>query len=226
MIRSLRLLAPLAAAATLAACASEQLPESAETAWQGAPPVFKVSTTEQTRTLYVTPGSGALSGAERQTLDGLIADAAQGAERGIVHLTLRSPAGPATLDGLRRAAIAAGVEPTKIEVAPLEGRPVAGGAGIPVLVTASVSRAIPPSCPRTSVPNIVGYENADASNWGCSVVSNIEAQIADPRDLVQGESGGQTSGILTSAAIERLNTDKVKPLPRPQTSQVQTGGAQ
>jgi pilus assembly protein CpaD len=82
-----------------------------------------------------------------------------------------------------------------------------------------------PSCPRQSWTSIGGEDNPTSSDLGCSTITNLEAMIADPRDLVQAETGGATDAQITNAAIERLRTDKVKKLTQSSTSSaVSTNG--
>nr|WP_294517573.1 hypothetical protein [uncultured Rhodopila sp.] len=42
--------------------------------------------------------------------------------------------------------------------------------------------------------------------------ANLQAMIANPADLDHGHGDGRTSAVLAAAAIDRLRTDKVKPL--------------
>lgn len=43
--------------------------------------------------------------------------------------------------------------------------------------------------------------------------ANLVAMVANPRHLQQGASDSASPGILSSAAVNRLLTDHVKPLP-------------
>jgi hypothetical protein len=56
--------------------------------------------------------------------------------------------------------------------------------------------------------------------------ANLAAEIANPSDLVVGQSGGAgTDGHLAAAAVRRLRQDKVKALPDSGLSDIQvTGG--
>ena len=42
---------------------------------------------------------------------------------------------------------------------------------------------------------------------------NLAAMVADPRHLVQGVGDDSSPGVLSAAAVRRLLTDHVKPLP-------------
>jgi type IV pilus biogenesis protein CpaD/CtpE len=87
-----------------------------------------------------------------------------------------------------------------------------------VELVARVYVAVPPACPQTAHLNIMDGDNKISSDWGCATVSDLELQVADPRDLLEGQSGGETDAVLTSAAITRLQTDKVKKLEGPSTT--------
>lgn len=72
-----------------------------------------------------------------------------------------------------------------------EGVPVTAGAVQPgyVRVVVSRARASVPNCPNWSVPSQPNFDNAQMSNLGCGVNSNIAAMVANPDDLVHGRSG-------------------------------------
>ena len=42
---------------------------------------------------------------------------------------------------------------------------------------------------------------------------NLAAMVADPRQLQQGVGDDRSPGVLSAAAVHRLLTDQVKPLP-------------
>ena len=43
--------------------------------------------------------------------------------------------------------------------------------------------------------------------------TNLAAMVANPRHLFQGRSDDRSPGVLSAAAVHRLLTDQVKPLP-------------
>jgi type IV pilus biogenesis protein CpaD/CtpE len=117
---------------------------------------------------------------------------------------------------LTRALVSDGVEPDKIEYnanKPVEGKAPGGRAGLAVVDVATERwRATLPNCPDHSRATMLEGENPDDSNFGCSSTNNLAVMVSDPRDLVVGETGGHTDAGLTSAAIDRLETDKTKPV--------------
>jgi len=123
---------------------------------------------------------------------------------------------PAELTQLTRVLVTDGVEPDKIEYnanKPVEGQAPGGRAGL-VAVDVSTERwhATMPNCPDFSRTSELEAENPDDSNFGCISTTNLAVMVSDPRDLVAGETGGHTDAVLTGAAIDRLETDKVKAL--------------
>jgi len=54
--------------------------------------------------------------------------------------------------------------------------------------------------------------------------ANLRAMIVDPSHLQQGVGSPQASGPTGTAAVERLYTDKVKPLPNVRLAPVGGGG--
>jgi pilus assembly protein CpaD len=81
-----------------------------------------------------------------------------------------------------------------------EGAPVTNGEVQPGTVRVVVSRT------TASVPNCPNWERSGLSstsaNYGCATNSNLAAMIADPNDLVLGQSGSGTADpAATSRAI-------------------------
>ncbi len=71
-----------------------------------------------------------------------------------------------------------------------EGAPLTAGVVQPGLVRVVVSRshASVPGCPNWEEAYEVGNRNTTGSNFGCAINSNIAAMIADPNDLVLGQT--------------------------------------
>jgi pilus assembly protein CpaD len=79
------------------------------------------------------------------------------------------------------------------------GAPVTAGAVAPGNVRVVVSRNVAsvPNCPnweRKSQPN---YNNRMMPNLGCAVNTNLAAMVANPEDLVHGQSGDSVSDVTT-----------------------------
>jgi len=210
-----RPLIPVLGAVALAACQeSERAPEPADIAAQGIPPAIRVTANEQHHTVYLTADRGTLTLQEKAGLTAFLSDVGA-TGRSATHVIIRGPVSPAVLAPLARAVVASGVDQTKIEVDPIAAGPAqphTPGLQVAVEVVTSTFAADYPQCPRTSQLSLGGVENSNSSNFGCSSITNLEAMVEDPRDLVQGESGGETDAQITNAAIRRLRQRKLDQL--------------
>jgi pilus assembly protein CpaD len=83
-----------------------------------------------------------------------------------------------------------------------EGAPVTAGEVPPGAVRVIVSRTVAyvPNCPNWSR----GGPSSTSSNYGCAVNSNLAAMIADPNDLVLGQSGSVSGDANTSSKAIRV----------------------
>lgn len=89
-----------------------------------------------------------------------------------------------------------------------DGAPVTAGQVPPgsVRVVVSRSKASVPGCPIWD-PNTIGARITTSPNYGCAVNSNLAAMIADPNDLVIGQSGDTSVDAATaSKAIRSYRT--------------------
>lgn len=70
--------------------------------------------------------------------------------------------------------------------------PVTTGAVVPgtVRVVVARTRAEVPGCPNWRVPSEPNTDNAQPSNYGCAVNSNMAMMVADPQDLFHGRDVG------------------------------------
>jgi len=167
------------------------------------------------RYVYVARGSGNLSEPDRAGLAKFIAEQADG-RRAAVHVVLTGPVAAPELAQLTRALVLDGVDPDKIDYntnKSVEGQGPTNRAGAAVIEVATARwKPVLPTCPDQSRLSILDSTNPDSSNFGCSSATNLSVMVSDPRDLVAGETGGHTDAALTTAAIERLEQDKVKGL--------------
>ena len=83
----------------------------------------------------------------------------------------------------------------------VEGAPMTAGQVQPGAVRVVVSRttASVPDCPNWS--NHTGGFTSTSPNFGCATNSNLAAMVADPNDLVLGQTGSGTDPATTSRAI-------------------------
>lgn len=82
-----------------------------------------------------------------------------------------------------------------------QGAPVTAGV-VPaggVRVVVARRRAVVPNCPNWSRPSQPDYHNRTFSNFGCGVNSDLAMQVADPVDLIHGQSGDGTADAVAGA---------------------------
>lgn len=87
-----------------------------------------------------------------------------------------------------------------------QGAPVTAGAVVPgsVRVVVARRRAVVPNCPNWSQPSQPNFNNRTMSNFGCSVNTDLALQVADPVDLIHGQSGDATSDAVAGAKAVTL----------------------
>jgi pilus assembly protein CpaD len=81
------------------------------------------------------------------------------------------------------------------------GAPVTAGT-VPaggVRVVVARRRAVVANCPNWSQPSQPNFHNKTMSNFGCGVNTNLALQVADPGDLISGQSGDSASDAVTGA---------------------------
>ena len=108
-----------------------------------------------------------------------------------------------------------------------DGRPVAGPPVAPGTVRVVVSRmlATVPGCPDWSRNASHEFDNNTSSNYGCATNANLAAMIANPEDLVHGQSGDGTDAARSSKAIEAFRRGPSTPsAPAPSTTTTTSGG--
>lgn len=90
-----------------------------------------------------------------------------------------------------------------------EGAPITAGRVPPgsVRVVVSRSKASVPGCP-TWDPNTIGARITTSPNYGCALNSNLAAMIANPNDLVIGQSGDTSIDAATASKAIKTYRDK------------------
>jgi pilus biogenesis lipoprotein CpaD len=193
--------------ATLGACSnSDEIPTSQLAAAKQAQVVKR----EQQYVVPAGRGTSELSAGYRSGFDRFLIEAG-GTRPELLHLTLFGGA-PQIAAALRQAAIADGVDPAKIEIGSAAAAPGATGGtgGAQTTVVATTYQLTLPSCATQPTDALSRDQNPAWSDFGCSVNGTLAAMVADPHDLLKGESGGETDSALSGAAIDRLLQDKVK----------------
>jgi pilus assembly protein CpaD len=86
------------------------------------------------------------------------------------------------------------------EVAPTTSGTLAPGQA---RVLISRSTASVPGCPDWSAKSDANYFNATSPGYGCAVNSNLAAMVANPEDLLEGQTGsGETVVATGTRAIQ------------------------
>jgi len=114
------------------------------------------------------------------------------------RLSIDNPSGSeATRDAIAKLAARHGILVS-------EGAPVTAGhiqpGGARIVITRSSAHV--PGCPDWSAKSDMGYTNATSPNYGCATNGNLAAMIANPEDLIEGQTGtGETVVMSSSKAI-------------------------
>lgn len=89
------------------------------------------------------------------------------------------------------------------------GAPITAGAVQPGSVRVIVSRstASVPGCPNWQDAGDLGGRSTTGTNYGCAVNSNLAAMVADPNDLVLGQSGAASGDASTASKAIKLYRD-------------------
>jgi pilus assembly protein CpaD len=165
------------------------------------------------RYIYVARGSGTVSEQDRVGLASFISQQADG-RNAAVHVTVTGPLGTPEFAQLTKTLVADGIEPGKIEYNPnhpVDAKAPSSRSGMVVVDVATERwRPVLPTCPDHSRLTIIGADNPDSSNYGCSTATNLSLMVADPRDLVTGETGGQTDAAIATSAVDRYEEGKTK----------------
>jgi pilus assembly protein CpaD len=90
-----------------------------------------------------------------------------------------------------------------------EPAPVTAGHPAPGTLRVVVSHAVArvDGCPDWSHSGDIEVASANMSNYGCSAASNLAAMIANPQDLVEGRSSGQSSDAMISVRAIKAYRD-------------------
>ncbi|HXQ51179.1 MAG TPA: CpaD family pilus assembly lipoprotein [Stellaceae bacterium] len=86
--------------------------------------------------------------------------------------------------------------------------------GVPpnhILVLVDRYVVMQPACPNWSASPETGHDNVPTGNFGCATMSNLSLMIANPRDLMAGREMGPADGDPSLNAIARYRADQVKP---------------
>lgn len=81
-------------------------------------------------------------------------------------------------------------------------------------VTIAIRKAVVklPDCPNWSDVPGRKYDNTAFSNFGCSNVTNLGMMVANPEDLLVGQSAQYWDGTRAASSVERYHVRKTEPI--------------
>jgi pilus assembly protein CpaD len=185
----------LVLAAALAGCGG--MPENRSLNSMNQPVVERTS-----YTLDLAAGAGGLPVAEQQRLDGWFdaMDLSYGDRLSIDDPMMST----ATRENIAELAARRGVLLS-------EGAPVTAGTIEPgrARVVLTRSTASVPGCPDWSAKSDVNLANGLYPNFGCAVNSNLAAMVANPEDLITGQTG--TGETVVTSAVKAIDAYRAAP---------------
>jgi pilus assembly protein CpaD len=207
------LMSGMASALLLAACGETSPQGIPITDFQAAPrTILKVDSQTDVHTVMMDR-SGRLSPMERERLQAFLADFGGNRPESLRFELRGSETGARRLANLLTGA---GFEAGKIAIAPSAagGLPPSSGSE-QIVMTVTRLTAVVPECPgwigHTSAPT----DNRVNADFGCSDVSNLARMVADPGDLVKGQSSLYGNGDKAALGVSQYRTDQVKDLSKP-----------
>ena len=193
--------------------------------YQGAPRDLIAVASKSTDYTIRLGHSGAMSKAERSSLNAFLAEVAYNRPESL-RIVAHGRANPVQERSITSALIAGGVGPEHIVWARGggTGRPVPNGT---VVLAIERAIAIAPNCLGFTGHPAAPHDNLSEPDFGCANAANFAAMVGDPHHLSRGASSIYYSGQRGASDVARYREDKVKPLPPPQdfTGLSSAGGA-
>ena len=105
--------------------------------------------------------------------------------------------------------------------------PVTAGTVAPgyMRIVVSRTRAAVPSCPDWRTVSSSDFNSGTTSNYGCATNSNLAAMVANPADLVRGQTRQTNDPLTASRAIEAYRNAKPTGADGLPAGSVSTGGS-
>jgi pilus assembly protein CpaD len=194
----------------LAACAAEYSKSEA-------PAQLRVDSADSRRDLAFAAGSAYLSPSELRKIDGWVLS---GSIRPADRVEIAA-AGPPGLAQQRAAAISGELLRYGVVSTTLALDTVPANHAIVSIGRYAVTL---PDCPNWSQSPAADFSNAYSSYYGCDDAKNLGLMVASPADLVSGRPLHPAEAQVTSNAVQRYLTDRVKPPPNPTPSPFGGGG--
>jgi pilus assembly protein CpaD len=172
-----------------------------------APRQMRVDFQRLTHTAAFPPGGSALTRGEQESLAAFL----QAAEVTTDDPVYLEAAGENQVNASRISALARELSRQGYAVATLPSARDAVPANA-LLVVVERYVVTPPECPNWTKSASDDHDNGNASNFGCSNLTNLGLMVANPRDLVIGRPLGPAEATAASLAIQRYRTGQTSPL--------------
>jgi pilus assembly protein CpaD len=188
--------------------------------------VVKVEERHATQVVFVNSRTGSVSPAERERIARFVSDFG-GDRPESVHVNLHGNGPTEQFTNVIDALVTLGLERNKIKLFPGERAGAAGARSDSIPMAATRTVAILPDCPGWLDHIAAPGDNQTEANFGCANVSNLGMMVADPADFAKGQSTPYSDAAPAVNAVQRYETDRVKPLPTTTnfSSTGSTGGA-
>ncbi|MEN5084618.1 CpaD family pilus assembly protein [Bosea sp. TWI1241] len=212
----LQIVAALAAALALGACAKGDLAEGTAPFDTRERHPIVLRDAPQSLDVFVGRAGSGLDPRQADDVTRFAGDYRRSGRGGLVAEvptgTGREMAARDTLDGIRRSIARAGVSPAALSVRTYHAADP--GLAAPIRLTyASLQAGLPHACGQWPEDAGVSSYRTDSSNYplwnlGCATQANFAAQVADPLDLLRARSEGRLDTQKRMAAITRLREGK------------------
>jgi len=192
-----------------------------------APKANKVTFVTISHEVQFSAGAAALTNNEVASLSRFLADSAVGYGDQVTIDAGPNNSAPATdsLAARRVQAVSAILRQRGID-AHVAARPTVDGALARNGVAVTIGRYVvtPPSCPDYSKPEADDFNNTPGSNYGCATTANLGLMVANPGDLVRGETPGPADGDFAARGVQLYRDGKIAKSLAPELSGGAVGG--
>lgn len=165
----------------------------------------KIEFTTMTHRVQFAAGATVMAGSETKELSDFFNNVAF-AYGDQVTIDAGPRSGNASTDALaakRLDAVAAALRKLRVR-AQLASRPTVDGALARngVVVTVGHYVVIGPNCPDRRTPEADNFRNTPSSNYSCATVTNLGLMVANPGDLLRGDTPGPADGDFAARGVQ------------------------
>lgn len=203
----------LAAAVSLAACATTPRPDAAPDA-KLSTEQFPIAVEDQPREMLLAAHAQGLSPNQRAALAELASD---WRDTGRGPISIQAPPGEAARrmgEAARMALISGGTPDNQVLLTPYE----AAAADAPVKVAFVKRQVVLPDCSARWDNMTSTSHNAVHTNFGCAVAANMAAQIADPADMLGARPMAPADAGRRQVVLDKYRKGEVTAADTPKTN--------